>query len=204
MKRPILGALLFLWALVAGAQLTTQQASAIKAACTGDGQCNTFWNAGNDIGVRDRMNTTDATFYLWRSDASVQQIFESITWANLTPADVADGTQLWMNRALAAQGKQFNIQTMLTGRAVLDARKSTLRAGLQDALTNLPTGVNGASVSAGWVTVRDTALKRNATLAEKALSDTSGGNVGTNANPALPVFEGNITLDNVTQARNAP
>ena len=182
---------------------STQQLQALRTAILADATALAEWNIGDDTGVANRMNQIDVTFFLWRSDASVQTIFEQITWANLTPADAPDSTQTWMNRALACQGKQFSIQTMLTGRSTLDATRSTLRSGLQDALTNVPSGTGGAAVSAGWVGVRDTALKRNAKLVEKALADTSSGN-GLIGTPAVPVFQGNLMPDDIPQIRMAP
>lgn len=204
MRRLILGAWLFLWALVAGAQLTTQQASTLKVAIQANGTCAPLFSAGNDTGTAQCMNAVDGTFFLWRTNASVQAIYDQVTWANMTPADTPDGTALFTNRALACQGKQFNLQTLLQGRTTINATINTLRNGLQDSLTNLPCGVGGATVSAGWVGVRDTSLKRNATLAEKAVANTGGGGVGTSANPAIPTFEGNLTTDDIVTIRNAP
>lgn len=181
--------------------LSLAQAATLKTAILSDGTAAAAYNGGDLQAVADRMNTVDAAFYVWHSAAPVQAIFEAITWANMTPNDAADGTQLWLNKAMVAQGKQFNLQTMLTGRLTLDATKSTLRAGLQDALTNLPTGAGGATVSAGWTTVRDSAIKRTATLAEKALANVAGGN-GQLATPATATFEGNLTFNDVVFIRD--
>lgn len=201
MKRLILGAWLFLWALVAGAQLSQQQAATLKTAILADGSAAAAFNGGDLQAVADRMNTKDAAFFVWHSSTSIQTIFDSITWANLTPADTPDGTTLYTNRALYCSAKQQQLLIMLGGRTALNATISTLRAGLQDALTNLPCGVGGATVSAGWTTVRDSAIKRTATLAEKALANTAGGN-GALATPATATWEGNLNFNDVLFIRD--
>lgn len=203
MKRLILGAWLFLWALTAGAaDLTAQQASTLKAAILANATCEPMFTAGDDVGTAACMNTIDVNFYLWRTDVPVQSIYDQVTWANMTPADAPDGTTIYTNRALACQGKQFNLQTILQGRTTLNATISTLRAGIQDALTALPCGAGGATVSAGWVGVRDTALKRQARLWEKALANTAGGN-GAQATPAVPVLEGLLSPNDIIPIRAA-
>lgn len=204
MRRAVIGVVIFLWALVAGADLTQQQASTLKAAVLANGTCAPLFSAGNDTGTAQCMNAVDGAFFLWRTDASVQAIYDQVVWANMTPADSPDGTATYTNRALACQGKQFNLQTLLQGRTTINATINTLRNGLQDSLTALPCGAGGATVSAGWVGVRDTSLKRNATLAEKALANTAGGGVGTLANPAVPTFEGQLNTNDVATIRNAP
>lgn len=203
MKRIAIGLTLFLWVLVAGAaDLTAQQASTLKTAIQANGTCSPMFTAGDDVGAAACMNTVDAAFYVWRTDVPVQAIYDQVTWANMTPADTPDGTALFTNRALACQGKQFNLQTILQGRQTLNATISTLRAGIQDALTALPCGAGGAVVSAGWVGVRDTALKRQARLWEKALANTAGGN-GAQATPAVPVLEGVLSANDIITIRAA-
>lgn len=134
---------------------------------------------GADFIAQDLSKVT-ADFYVWNNAMPVQVIFDSITWANFTPTDAPDGTAAWTNRSLACQGKQFNLQTILTGRETINASKTNVRAGLQDALSNIPSGVGGAVLSGGWVTVRD-AMKKLATGLEKALST----GTGTLASPAV-------------------
>ena len=203
MKRIAIGLTLFLWALLVGAvDLTPQQASTLKTAIQANATCAPMFTAGDDVGAAVCMNTLDAAFYVWRTDVPVQAIYDQVTWANMTPADTPDGTAIYTNRALACQGKQFNLQTILQGRQTLNATISTLRAGIQDALTALPCGAGGATVSAGWVGVRDTALKRQARLWEKALANTAGGN-GALATPAVPVLEGLLQPNDIITIRAA-
>lgn len=150
------------------------------------------------------MNLTAAPdFFVWATSVPVQAVYDAIAWANLTPADAADGTQTWANRALVCQGKQLNLQMLLQGQNTINGAKTNVRAGLQDALTNIPSGVSGAMQAANWVAVR-TALARRATRAEKLFADTAIGNGGTAATAALMVFEGSVSADQVDAARALP
>ena len=143
-------------------------------------------------------------FFVWNSQATIASVYDNVTWANLTPTDAPDGTQTWANRSLACQGKQFNLQTILIGaQGIVNATKSSIRAGLQDALSNVPSGVGGATISAGWANVRDKALARKAMNIEKLFADTAGGNGATAQNSALPVFDGAISPSDVDTARNS-
>lgn len=177
--------------------LTTQQKATILANI----------NASPDlVGQQDveiaRLYNLPASpsFYVYRAAVPVQEINDQITWANYTPADAPDGTQLWLNRATAAQGKQFNLQTLLIGaQGALNATRPNVRAGLQDATTGLPTGSNGASVSGGWVGIRDNALGQLATRIEKLLATTTAQQDGsTAAKAATRTFEGAITAQDIS------
>jgi hypothetical protein len=138
-------------------------------------------NLGDTVGQAAFYNANAVPdYFVWNPSTSTKDVMDAITWANLTPADAPDGTAAWTNRALACQGKQFNVQTMLVGRDTIDATKANLVAGLQDALTNVPSGVSGASKSGGWANVK-IALTRKATRLEKLFAT---GN-GTAANPSL-------------------
>lgn len=145
-------------------------------------------DAGDNGAIADWLNTNDATFHAWKTSLPTQEIFDTITWANFTPQDAPDGTQIWANRSLACQGKQFNIQTILTGRESINPTKQKIRDGLQDALTSIPSGASGASKSGGWANVV-AVMYRNTTRAEKYLAT----GTGTTASPALIVFEGFVT-----------
>ena len=127
-------------------------------------------------------------YIVWNPSTSTKDVMDAITWANLTPSDAPDGTAAWTNRALACQGKQFNIQTMLVGRDLVDATKANLVSGLQDALTNVPSGAAGASKSGGWANVK-IALTRKATRFEKLLATGSG----TAASPSVMGYVGKVS-----------
>lgn len=138
-------------------------------------------------------------FYVYRTNIPVQELFNAIDWAKLTPADAPDGTQTWANRSLACQGKQFNVQTLVVGQSQIDATKSNIRAALQDALTNVPSGASGATQSAGWVGVRDTVLARKGNRLEKLLATTTAQQDGSTAAKAATMqVEGSISAQNVS------
>ena len=191
--------------------LTAAQLLVLKNAILGDGtlsQIDHTSNAGY-VQLADAMNVVDSAFFVYKSDVKVQDIYDQITWANLTPADAptdtvtpANDTAItlarWHNRSLACQGKQFNLQIILQGQNLIDARKANVRAGLQDALTNIPSGASGAPISAGWVAVRDNVLTRKATRAEKLF--VSGGNGATAATAATMAVEGLVTPDDISKA----
>lgn len=151
-------------------------------------------NAGNNTDIAAWFNVASEAI-VWRSSTSVSEVQDAVVWANMTPADVPDGTTAWTNRALACQGKQFNLQNLIVGRDRINSGKANIRAGLQDALTNIPSGVGGASQSAGWVTIRD-AMKRAATKGE-ALYATG---TLTSATPGNLVWEGTITRETILDA----
>jgi hypothetical protein len=141
-------------------------------------------------------NQNAADFYVWRSSTPVNEIMDAVAWAAMTPVDAPDGTAAYTNRALACQGKQFNLQTLLVGREQVNSARTNIRAALQDALTSLPSGAGGATQSGGWVAVRE-AMKRLAKRGEKLY--VTGGN-GALATPATLVFEGDIGGDDVATA----
>lgn len=138
-------------------------------------------------------------FFVYRTNVPVQELFNAIDWAKLTPADAPDGTQTWANRSLACQGKQFNLQTLVVGQSQIDATKGNIRAALQDALTNVPSGASGATQSAGWVPVRDMVLARKGNRLEKLLATTTAQQDGSTAAKAATMqVEGSLSAQNVS------
>lgn len=153
--------------------------------------------------------TASGPFYVLRTDVDVAEIFDQVNWANYTPADAPDNTVTWSNRSLACQGKQFNLQLLTQGRTVFNASKVTLRAGLNDCTTNLPSGASGASQSGGWANILNI-LRRAATNIEKlfavqtsGVGTNSGNALGATTNPALMNFEGAITYQDILNAWNS-
>lgn len=113
--------------------------------------------AGNDWQAVAAYYNAASVTNVWRPDAAADQIKGAINWANLTPSDTADGTQAYTNRALACQGKQFNLQLMLgqqTG-GTCPGDLAPFRSGLQDALQNIPSGAGGALLGGGWTAVQN-------------------------------------------------
>ena len=140
-----------------------------------------------DTGIAAYYNTVTATD-IWRTDAPVDAILDSIDWSKYTPADAADATAIFTNRVLAIQTKQMNLQNMLIGRDLLNTAKPNIRAGLRDAVTAVPAGALGAVVSPGGPggsTVLNVCV-RKATNAEVALSTANAATGPTTAR--VPVY----------------
>jgi hypothetical protein len=143
---------------------------------------------GNDGAVANWLNAeASPQFFVWRSTTPVDDVTDAILWAKMTPADAPDGTQIWANRSLAAQGKQFNLQNIFLGRNVVATGKGNIRTAIEDSLTNLPTAVAGAVQGAGWNAVK-AAISRPANRLEKSFAT----GTGTAAAPATLVAEGSI------------
>lgn len=180
------------------------------------------WLDANAAGLDDEAaanllnQPASPDYHVWRISVPVGEIFDQIVWANYTPADSADGLVMWTNRALACQGKQFNLQTMLIGSAgTLNASRPGIRAGLNDATTALPSGVAGAPRSGGWANIL-TVLRTKATAGEKLFSVQATGTGNNGANPrgdstnpdnygtglGGSPLAGQITSANVSNARN--
>ena len=171
--------------------LTSTQLQTLKTAVLADPTAAGYRTAGDSYSLKQWLDGASSTS-VWRTDAPVPAIIDAINWANYTPNDAADNTATYTNRALLAQTKQMNLQLMLQGRQTLDASKANLRAGLRDAVTQVPTGAGGAMTSPGGasgVTVL-TVCTRTATRCEAALAG-STSTTGTVTAAAL-TFEGNI------------
>lgn len=138
----------------------------------------------------------DSTYIVWRSTTNVSDIEDAILWANFTPANpVAGAGQDFANWSLACQGKQFNLQNILSSSyttGFISTGRPTIRSGLQDALTQIPSGVSGAIKSAGWTNVL-TAIQRPATNAERLFAI----GAGTSALPGVLGEEGIINWNEI-------
>lgn len=184
--------------------MTPAQLTALKTAINANPTWAAYPMSGDgyyDLAVQ--LNKEAApSFWVWSSNVDVNLLRAAIVWANLTPADVPDGTQAWANRSLQCQGKQFNIQNIVPFTGTLNASDANLRNGLQDALQNIRSGAGGAQQDAGWAAVRNT-LARKAKYIEKTLADTAGGDGSTRPLSATLVFEGSISDADVMAARAA-
>lgn len=165
--------------------LTPAQCLTLKNLALADPTAAALIAAGNDMGLADWFNQPTAT-YIWRTSVPTDEVFDAITWANLTPVDPPNDTVLYSNRAYVCFCKQNNLQILLRGERIAGA-KATVRAGLSDALLNVPSGVAGATQSAGWASVK-AVLSRFATRAEAALAT----GAGTQAAPSIPTYDGNL------------
>lgn len=176
--------------------MTPAQLTTFKAAIQADANITALVTAGATGAIANYYNTAASpAYYVWQTSVPTQTIYDAIGWSKLTPVDTPDGTATYTNRALCCQGKQFNLQTILQGRESINATKTNIRSGLQDALTAVPSGVSGATQGAGWAAVQ-TAMSRAATNAEKLFAT----GVGTQASPSLMSFEGNVQDYDVVQA----
>jgi len=170
--------------------MTPAQIATLRAAVFADPTANAFLQSGNQQGLKDYLNSA-STFYVWRSVTNTADILDAITWANITQSDAPDTSTLFTNRAWVCTEKQMNLQILLQSRETLNTGKINIRGGLSDALTNVPSGIGGALLDAGWLGAGKvkSAITRLATLAEKAFT-TGAGTSGTPGN--LGVFEGQV------------
>ena len=134
--------------------MTPQEIATLRPLVFADPSCQPFLQAADANGLTAHLNGLSGQD-AWRSDAPVSAILDSITWASYTPNDGVAGSDtdpllsVKIGRLLTVQTKQMNLQLMLQGRDRLDARPSNVRIGLRDAVTQLPTGANGALTSPG-------------------------------------------------------
>jgi hypothetical protein len=177
--------------------MTPAQYTTLKSLADADQTASALIAQGNDIGLADWMNAPTSQ-YIWRQYTPADDVFDAIVWANLTPIDAPDGTALWTNRALLCQAKQINLQIMLQGKERIATAKATTRAGLSDALLNVPSGASGATQSAGWATVKSV-ISRIGTRAEMALAT----GAGTQGSPSAPSFDGTISAYDAQMIRTA-
>ena len=159
-------------------------------------------NSDGAFAIAALLNQTAApAFAVWRTDAPVAAILDAIDWTKFTPADTADNTTTYLNRTMLIQVKQMNLQTMLQGRANVDASKANVRAGLRDAVISLPSGAAGAATTAGGVGGTNVlnACTRSALLIEKVLAGAPATTGPVTAN--LLDWEGAIGYQDVLAAR---
>lgn len=167
--------------------LNETQLATLKAAIIADPNLAAARAIHSSVGtqmIADYLNT-NSDLTVWRTSVQTQVLLDSITWANLTMNYPPDGTLEWLCRSESCRGKQSNIDTILGSRETINPSLPNIRAGLQDALTNVYS-VNPASqpIAAGWVAVR-AAMQRLATKMEKIFADTQ-------SSPGSLVVEGQI------------
>lgn len=195
--------------------LSNAQLAALKADIAAN--TNTVAYAGAPTQIKDVPNSSDGNFavaawynqaaapafIVWR-DLPMEAVHGLHVAANMTPLGNPPTTpdltvQVWIARCVTCQGKQLNYQGLTQGRSTAPMKKLGYRAALQDCLTSVPAGTNGALLSAGWVEIRD-AAKFSATNAEKLFAT----GTGTSGSPADLSFEGNVSASDVDSARNLP
>ena len=107
------------------------------------------YNAGDRIALAALYNANASPeANVWDWNTPTDRIHDAIDYTKFTPVDAAAENLIGSQRLLMIQTKQMNLQNMLMGKASVDATKANLRAGLRDALINLPAGTSGANVQA--------------------------------------------------------
>lgn len=141
-----------------------------------------------------RLLNLPSPFIVWRHDVPTDGLLSCIKLASYTPADAADGTLLFQNRAAVCELKQNSLRLLLQRTSLTTQRIST-RQDLTDALTAIPAGEDGADLDAGWLgngKVKTT-ISRPASAVERMFS--SG--TGTSGQPGDATWLGEITIDDI-------
>jgi hypothetical protein len=183
--------------------LTPAQYASLKADILASGDMNTQPMTSAGAAAIAALYNAASNQDVWRTDANVNAIYDAIDWTKFTPADAVDSTVTYSNRLLLIQTKQMNLQNMLQGRTTVDASRANLRAGLRDAVTNLPAGSSGAAISAGGAggAAVLNALTRKATRFEKLFATQSAATGTVSAN--ILVIEGVVSGDDIQVARES-
>lgn len=162
---------------------------------------------GADVVIRAYNAPASPDFMVWNPRVQVSAILDTFNLAAFTPTDLIGELDIdpavsrRIGRLLMIQVKQMNLQLMLQGRDVLDCTLSNVRASLRDALTQVPAGLAGASVSVagGNAATALGACLRLATRGEKLFASGSSTTGATTGN--LMTFVGQISVRNVLDAR---
>ncbi len=177
--------------------MTPAQLTALKAFILAD---QTLAALGRNDTEVARLLNLPSTFYVWRSTTPADAVADAILWDRLTPVDTPDGSAVQTNRLLLCQAKQMNLQVLLQGRENVGTGRSNLRAGLSDALLNVPSGAGGATQDAGWLgagRVKAT-ITRLASVVEKVFAT----GTGTTGAPGVLVFEGSVGIADIGEMWN--
>lgn len=211
MKRiKVVLAAVILWAVslpaVFAADLTQGQLQTVKAAIQADPALSAQpMTPDGAFAIAAALNQPSAPADpVWRTEAPSQAVIDAVNWSQYTPVDAPDGTATYTNRVLAIQVKQMNLQLMLQGRDTIDASRANIRAGLRDAVIQVPAGAAGASVSPGGASGQTVlnALTRNALRIESILAT---GTATTGAVSAkIMGREGEISYQDIELARSLP
>src|SRR5256885_2058411 len=101
--------------------LTHAQQTALKADIAADPTLNALpANSDGYQAIADAYNAlASPAFWVFDTKVKIDAIYDQITWANLTPADAVPtdtslNCEIWTARSLSCQGKQFNLQLLLS------------------------------------------------------------------------------------------
>jgi hypothetical protein len=165
--------------------LSTAQLPALKADILADPTLNALPNNSDgafDIAKVYNLAASPA-FWVFRSRVPHQDVVDATSFS-----DLANITALNNSRYTTIMGISPNGIVPSVDR--------------RDAFEDIFSGAAGATTRVKLGTA-GTAWKHQAKRGEKLYADTSGGN-GANATPAALVFEGDITTQDVQEARNLP
>jgi hypothetical protein len=164
--------------------LTTSQQATLKTYIQADPILGTLITGVDSINqIISTLNSiVIPDYFIWNKLVPTDAINDAITWTNFTPNDSPDTTVLFQNRALICQIKLEQLQALLIGRTFFDATKQSQVSGLQDALTNLPSGISGTNRSGGWPAVK-LILSKQASVVQKLFAT----GTGTQASPATAI-----------------
>lgn len=191
--------------------LTAAQNALIKDAILADPVLAAQPSDGDGLGfIAAALNAPSSPVVLaWRTDAPVSEISNGIDDTKYTPADtplLADlpAKAAWfLNLCALITIKQMNLNNRLVGRTTINASLTRIRAGLLDAVTQVPAGANGAMTAPGGANGVNvlTPCLRNTRRIEAILAGTAqitGGLSG-----VIMAFEGTITGNEVDTARRS-
>lgn len=147
--------------------------------------------------ANDMALNASPDFFVWRTTTPVSDIQDAVIWANFTPANPTAAVDLLtgqnvLNWILACQGKQFNLQLLLSTTSFssqgVATGRANIRSGLQDCLSSIPSGSAGATRSGGWNAVQ-LVIQRKANKLEKLFST----GTGSSASPASMAVDGRLS-----------
>lgn len=171
--------------------MTPAQITTLRTAIFGNVTAAPLLAAGNLTGLLSWLNGP-STFVAWRSVTPASDVMDAIAWASMTPTDTPDGGAAALQREYRCQGKQLNLQIMLQGRESIPTGRANVRAGLSDALLNVPAGAGGTMLDAGWLGAGKVkaAISRFASNAEKVFATGTGT---ANAPGTLGELDGDVS-----------
>jgi hypothetical protein len=171
--------------------------------------------SGQDNVLATLYNLPAVGVQAWNKAAPVDSILDAIDTTKYTPTATITGSEVeplltrkrgWLDEINV---KLMVLQTMLVGRAVVDATRATVRASLRDSVIQIPSGAldgNGkpgltAAAGVSGVNVLQ-ACQRAATVAEDALKSgiaTTGSTTG-----VLLTFDGQVSSTDIADALRPP
>lgn len=163
-----------------------------------------------DFAIRDLLNQiASPAFKVWNPEAPVDEIVNAVLWDRYTPnstnypiPSAEPDLTVWRSRLQLSQTKRDNLWALLdVTNGFVNASKSNIRLALQDAVVSIPSGVSGASVSAGGTNGANVlnACTRDAKVIEQVLN-TGNQTTGT-VTAAIMGYVGDITKEDVGIAR---